>query len=108
MNIINLEKSEIRYVLYRKRNSLLDQGVVFEETKLNCEIVSFIESQPEFKKLGGWLEFAMKWDVVPDEEIGWRVSKRRTSETKEWDAVLQYRADIFPTLTGGKYDKIIK
>lgn len=107
MNINELSKSDLRYILYKKRNSILDSSIIFEENELNNLVISYIELKPDFKKMGGWTEFAMRWDVS-FENGEWQVIKRRTSETKEWDAVLQYRAEIFPTLEGGIYNKLIK
>lgn len=102
----NLTKSEIRYILYRKRNSILDNQVIFDESDVNAQVVSYFENQKDFKKYGGWVNFAMKWDV--DFLDGqWCLVYRKTSETKEWDAVLQYRVEIFPTLSDSIYKKII-
>lgn len=102
-----LQKSEFRYVLYQKRYSTMDDRIEFAHTDLNNNIIEYIESFPEFLIHGGWPMFAMKWDVNHDGK-NWKVVKRGVSEEREWDSVLQYRTEIYPSLVGGAYDKILK
>ena len=97
-------KSDLRYILYRKRNSLEEDSVIFD---LNEDVVVFFERDVSFKRCGGWPEFARKWDVQKDADR-WLIVPRKNSEMREWDAVLTYRTEIFPTLSGGIYKNIVK
>ena len=106
MEINKLNKSELRYILYLARTSSENNKVLYKEEHLNTLI--HFESLEGFKKYGGWLEFAKKWDVFKDESGDWQITKRHISEEREWDAVVLYRAEIFPTLEGGEYKKILK
>jgi hypothetical protein len=103
----DLIKSEIRYILYRKRNSLEEDEVTFEESELNEKVVLYFENKETFKRSGGWPEFARKWDVQ-NKDGEWEIVHRKNSEMREWDAVLTYRTEIFPTLSDGIYKNIVK
>lgn len=87
--IDSLEKSFLRYRLYRLRQLAL-HGTPYD---LEPEIQEYFESLDEFTE---WRGFASTWDVKQTEE-GWVIVRRVYTEHEEWNAKVRSLTTVLPT-----------
>lgn len=87
MSWTGLKRRRIRYHLYRIKNEVM--GGVPSEPPFGLK--EYYEELPGF---GGWLSFAVSWDIAEEDPL--KINFRQFSVEEEWNATLRRVVPVLP------------